>query len=548
VVDFGDPSHLSILRTLDLTGGSAYPYHLRIVGSQLVECGLNHISLWDLTTPTSPVLLTTQPAEPRVCAQDGDYIVTNGMVFCPNGNELQTVAAFTPGGSQVDGFPYGSAVNTSFVFIAQSNRVLVLNASVPVLTINHTTGGPGSSFTVTGHDFAPSSMATVVVNDHSAGTISADSSGGIRFLLSTEQADEGPYLITATANYSASTRFVIASGEPVHPQEGSGTIFAVPSGIAYVKYCGGTGEPNDPYRIGTAADLIVLGETPEDYDKRFILTADIDLHPSLPGGRVFDQAVIAPHPETGAGNWPFNENPFKGVFDGNGHRISHLTIDGAGYLGLFGQLAAEAEIRNLEVVDVNIVGSGGYIGGLLGLTWNGTVTNCHSDGIVSGNYYIGGLVGYNVGTVSCCSSACTIDGMRWSIGGLVGYNGADTQQSYSTGAVFGNIETGGLIGENGGTVTECYSTGWLWGTSDVGGLVGYDYDWSQADRCFWDTQTSGQATSAGGTGKTTAEMQTAKTFLDAGWDFVGETANGTDDIWWILEGQDYPRLWWEESN
>ena len=21
--------------------------------------------------------------------------------------------------------------------------------------------------------------------------------------------------------------------------------------------------------------------------------------------------------------------------------------------------------------------------------------------------------------------------------------------------------------------------------------------------------------------------------------------NGTDDIWWILEGQDYPRLWWE---
>ena len=26
---------------------------------------------------------------------------------------------------------------------------------------------------------------------------------------------------------------------------------------------------------------------------------------------------------------------------------------------------------------------------------------------------------------------------------------------------------------------------------------------------------------------------------------VGETANGTDDIWWITEGQDYPRLWWE---
>ena len=45
-----------------------------------------------------------------------------------------------------------------------------------------------------------------------------------------------------------------------------------------------------------------------------------------------------------------------------------------------------------------------------------------------------------------------------------------------------------------------------------------------------------------------AEMQTASTFLEAGWDFVDETENGTEDIWWILEGRDYPRLWWEASD
>jgi len=56
------------------------------------------------------------------------------------------------------------------------------------------------------------------------------------------------------------------------------------------------------------------------------------------------------------------------------------------------------------------------------------------------------------------------------------------------------------------------------------------------------------AVSAGGTGKTTTEMQTAKVFIDAGWDFVGETVNGTEGIWWILEGKDYPRLWWEGSD
>jgi hypothetical protein len=26
---------------------------------------------------------------------------------------------------------------------------------------------------------------------------------------------------------------------------------------------------------------------------------------------------------------------------------------------------------------------------------------------------------------------------------------------------------------------------------------------------------------------------------------IGETKNGTADTWWILEGKEYPRLWWE---
>jgi len=41
-------------------------------------------------------------------------------------------------------------------------------------------------------------------------------------------------------------------------------------------------------------------------------------------------------------------------------------------------------------------------------------------------------------------------------------------------------------------------------------------------------------------------MQTASTFLNAGWDFVDEIKNSTNNIWWILKGRDYPRLWWEK--
>ena len=66
-----------------------------------------------------------------------------------------------------------------------------------------------------------------------------------------------------------------------------------------------------------------------------------------------------------------------------------------------------------------------------------------------------------------------------------------------------------------------------------------------ATASFWDIETSSQIASVVGTGLTTTKMQTTSTFLDAGWGFIDETENGTDDIWWILEGQDYPRLWWE---
>jgi hypothetical protein len=99
------------------------------------------------------------------------------------------------------------------------------------------------------------------------------------------------------------------------------------------------------------------------------------------------------------------------------------------------------------------------------------------------------------------------------------------------------------VGLNYGTVSNCYSTGTVTGNRDVGGLVGSGGD--DIISSFWNIQTSGQTTSQGGNGLFTPNMQTASTFLDAGWDFMDEILNGTEDIWWILEGQDYPRLWWE---
>jgi hypothetical protein len=323
------------------------------------------------------------------------------------------------------------------------------------------------------------------------------------------------------------------------------------------RYTGGSGEPNDPYQITTADDLMLIGEGWEDYDKHFILTNDIDLDPNLPGRKVFDKAVIG---------------YFKGVFDGNGYKISNLTIKGTGYLGLFRQLSSEAEVKDLGVIDVNIAGIGSTIGGLVGLN-GGHVINCFTRGIVSGTVReIGGLVGQNAGIVNACHSTGTVSGNR-SVGGLAGENLGYVMSCYSTSQVSGDSGIGGLVGANGttaairggpgiisdcystgqviaddgivgglvgfnaaGNVTRCYSTGEVIGNEDIGGLVGLNKD--AVIQCFWDIQTSQQTTSAAGKGKTSAEMQGANTFLI--WGTCGNEVN-----WTIDEGNDYPRLCWE---
>jgi len=102
------------------------------------------------------------------------------------------------------------------------------------------------------------------------------------------------------------------------------------------------------------------------------------------------------------------------------------------------------------------------------------------------------------------------------------------------------------VGHNQSVILHCYATGAVSGTRDVGGLVGYHWS-GEVIASFWDAETTGQVESRGGIGLTTAEMMTASTFLEAGWDFVGEDENGTEEIWWILEGEGYPRLWWEAA-
>jgi hypothetical protein len=198
----------------------------------------------------------------------------------------------------------------------------------------------------------------------------------------------------------------------------------------------------------------------------------------------------------------------------------------------------------------SVTGYGPAIGGLVGgngYSGPGTVSNSYSTGSVTGEEGVGGLVGDNwpEGTVRDSYATGNVNG-EGQVGGLVGGNAGTASNSYSTGNVTGDDRVGGLVGDNHGTVTNSYSTGNVTGDGRVGGLVGDNG--GTVSNSFWATETSGQTTSDGGTGKTAAQMKEVATFTGAGWNIgaVGDPDTGNPSyVWNIVGGVTYPFLSWQ---
>ncbi len=153
-----------------------------------------------------------------------------------------------------------------------------------------------------------------------------------------------------------------------------------------------------------------------------------------------------------------------------------------------------------------VIGSNGLIGGLVGANYAG-VRGDYATGSVSGDSDVGGLVGYNLAAVISNDYATGSVSGQTDTGGLVGDNDLATiTNAYSTGSVRGQIETGGLVGVNYGTISNTYATGAVIGVTSTGGLVGLDGTGTVSSG-YWDLSTSGQGASGGGTGLTTAQLQ-----------------------------------------
>jgi len=265
----------------------------------------------------------------------------------------------------------------------------------------------------------------------------------------------------------------------------------------------GAGTSYEPYEIGTAEDLSAVGR----YSRYawYKLVADIDL------------AGIT---------WARPPVPvLRGYFNGNGHRIASLAIEGdaAGDLGLFGRIESGAWVYDLGLENVSIVAEN-------------DVTN------------VGGLAGNNAGYIVACYVTGSVAAGPGTLagGGIAGSNrDGIVADSYATAGVSsqaGDTPIGGLVGLNyTGTVSGCYAAGRVTsaqGSRYVGPLVGKDMQFSRiADSYF--LAAGGLGAPGGnslGTPLTDQQMKQQASFVD--WDFT--------KTWTICEGRTYPHLLWEQ--
>ena len=246
--------------------------------------------------------------------------------------------------------------------------------------------------------------------------------------------------------------------------------------------------------------------------------------------------------------------PFNAKFDGNGYTISNLMINrpSSRRVGLFGLTSSDAEITNLGLLDVNIIGRS-VVGGLVGES-QGSIMNSYATGRVEGtSLTIGGLVGNNqsAGSIRNSYATVSVSGSSNNVGGLVGNNSAIITSSYATGTVTGMGQgannVGGLVGQNQaiGFIINSYATGLVTGSgSSIGGLVGFNN--RTITRSYWLSRpaSSGGINVPTDTEKTTMELQepTTATGIYANW-------NTTQTVAWDFgTSRQFPILKYPDGN
>ena len=168
---------------------------------------------------------------------------------------------------------------------------------------------------------------------------------------------------------------------------------------------------------------------------------------------------------------------FTGTFNGAGHTISNLQINNSDERidkGLFGTIGASAVVRNIGLLDVNIVDNSDANTAALVGTNNGRVVSAYAQGTIVGGSRSGGLVGWSGGEIVNSHTVVSVHGQGEEIGGLVGYNEGNIGNSSAAGDVAGTTNIGGLVGHHrNGAIYHSYVNSRVSGDNGVGGLLGF---------------------------------------------------------------------------
>ena len=250
---------------------------------------------------------------------------------------------------------------------------------------------------------------------------------------------------------------------------------------------GNVGSEAKPYTITTTAGLDLLAQK---------VNGGIDTY----NGKFFKLGADIEYDGTANNFTPIgidDAKSFYGTFDGNGKTISGINIynSDATYQGVFGYL--KGTVKNLVVSDCSIV-AWRIIGAIAGYLGTATIENCSVSNNVtlsgSGGGYVGGIVGSSSnGTIKGCVSAAAITGTisyhsgpsgidANHLGGIAGaaLTSSDSKvtDNLFTGTIDGDLKEyiGAIVGEsaNGGLDNNLYTSAGFGGIGAEGSATGFD--------------------------------------------------------------------------
>ena len=233
----------------------------------------------------------------------------------------------------------------------------------------------------------------------------------------------------------------------------------------------GSGTSADPYKIGSAEELewfrnyINSQSKAANRNKCAILTSDIDLQ-----GSSENQWVPI---------GDYEDNDFRGTFDGDGYTIYGLYINettGRYLNGLFGRVRS-GTVKNLTVRGE--VTAKQNVGGIMGYLYQGVATKCYSYVTLSNtdSYGAGGISGSSYKpTINNCVNYGSITS-KGSAGGITSstFNEGNVIKCANYGNVSGTNRVGGIVGSTNTSdiVADCYNIGNISNSNyQAGGIIG----------------------------------------------------------------------------